>query len=696
MTSIISYFGAGAGAKEESGARGLNLDIFDIKKLTQKAFVPHVPVIASDDANELAQRKGFQSFFDMLRSFGHGIDGKVAVRDTNGQLNTINDFAINFIELGPANDLLHYGQSELDRPGTRPSCQYLPGGDLVALERQLEAEMTLAGESIEQFEGDATATANGSSTYYASFIQSLLSGLPTSPHETFAHPVASCIAISSHNDSPIQSLVALYKNGSEKLPVFVDKEFLRYYVLVHDEDEHSLEASLQLFEKMKRSFGNHCHLLRLSSRRVSRDHPQTLPVPKHEYRSAPEHLRNKWQSGRTNSFINNAPQEDSSSADQEHFLPHVDFKALQALVREMTVSSIAPYMERCIFHWNDQIAGPRRGLAGRFFKAGRTLFGASRVATPATGNGNYDPQTSSYPPTTPEAQLRRLADFAFMLRDWKLANNVYDMLRKDYSNDKAWRHHAGAQEMYIISLLLINQPITTKTRVDTIDPTLDAAMYSYLSRCSSPYSALRAILLTAELLRIRPSGAKDDAARYIMRAMDSQICGEMTRALLVERVAACFATDDEGAPGTGPTPWSGARRRKAAFWRILAAEHWSTIGKYRLARTALESALTVYGDVELQSWVAIQGTIKMLKTETGMTADFLLTPAHQTPVAKVADAEALASAKKAKSPLSEEVTPEHEDEKTALPIQIEKMDLGTSSIPPSQDATTPEDAPALS
>lgn len=40
--------------------------------------------------------------------------------------------------------------------------------------------------------------------------------------------------------------------------------------------------------------------------------------------------------------------------------------------------------------------------------------------------------------------MRKLADYAFMLRDWKLALSCYDLLRTDFANDKAWRYHAGA------------------------------------------------------------------------------------------------------------------------------------------------------------------------------------------------------------------------------------------------------------
>lgn len=41
--------------------------------------------------------------------------------------------------------------------------------------------------------------------------------------------------------------------------------------------------------------------------------------------------------------------------------------------------------------------------------------------------------------------MRKLADYAFMLRDWKLAHSTYDIVRKDFANDKAWKYAAGAQ-----------------------------------------------------------------------------------------------------------------------------------------------------------------------------------------------------------------------------------------------------------
>jgi hypothetical protein len=50
----------------------------------------------------------------------------------------------------------------------------------------------------------------------------------------------------------------------------------------------------------------------------------------------------------------------------------------------------------------------------------------------------------SFPHTAIEAQTRRLADFAFMTRDYKLAAAMYDILRKDYAQEKAVKYVAGA------------------------------------------------------------------------------------------------------------------------------------------------------------------------------------------------------------------------------------------------------------
>lgn len=49
-----------------------------------------------------------------------------------------------------------------------------------------------------------------------------------------------------------------------------------------------------------------------------------------------------------------------------------------------------------------------------------------------------------YPYSSPEFQMRKLADFAFMLGDYKFALSTYETARKDFAADRAYKHVAGA------------------------------------------------------------------------------------------------------------------------------------------------------------------------------------------------------------------------------------------------------------
>jgi len=41
-------------------------------------------------------------------------------------------------------------------------------------------------------------------------------------------------------------------------------------------------------------------------------------------------------------------------------------------------------------------------------------------------------------------QMRRLADLAFMFQLYELAYQIYHSAKKDFNNDHAWLHYAGA------------------------------------------------------------------------------------------------------------------------------------------------------------------------------------------------------------------------------------------------------------
>ena len=185
--------------------------------------------------------------------------------------------------------------------------------------------------------------------------------------------------------------------------------------------------------------------------------------------------------------------------------------------------------------------------------------------------------------------MRKLADYAFMLRDWKLAQSTYGLLRVDFNDDKAWKYYAGANEMSAISTLLGQQTPSTKARTEAVNQMLDTASYSYLSRCAAPYFALRCLVLGAELLKASGEASADDAARWVTRILEMNLLGPDGQALLTQQVAQCYAARR----GTAGKSWA-ARRRKAAMWNIFAASAWLELNKFSPARQCLDEANGVY------------------------------------------------------------------------------------------------------
>lgn len=259
-------------------------------------------------------------------------------------------------------------------------------------------------------------------------------------------------------------------------------------------------------------------------------------------------------------------------------------------MRELVTQSVVPLMERSIATWNDQIVSRRRGLSGRFLSLSKkwTPFGSRSSSSAASASGsNYDPSLGYYRADVPEALMRKLADYALMLRDYKNAQSVYDLLRTDYSNDKAWKYYAGANEMSAISLLLSAGPIPSRGRNDSVDQMLEAAAYSYTTRCAAPFYALRALMLAMELLG---STTGDDAARWGTRILELELVAHTGQALLAERLAACYGKQ----AGSGSQAW-GSKRRKAAFWSVLACRTWLRLARHDRASQCLERALVLYG-----------------------------------------------------------------------------------------------------
>ena len=264
----------------------------------------------------------------------------------------------------------------------------------------------------------------------------------------------------------------------------------------------------------------------------------------------------------------------------------------------MVAQSIVPFMEGRVMTWNDQVASRRRGISGRFMSLSKrwTGFGTAKSTTtglagiPNPSGSNYDYQQGFYPPKTPESTMRQLGDYAFMLRDWRLAYSTYDFLRADFGHDKAWSYHAAANEMAAITSLLSSHALSSKFRSETLDQMLESSAYSYLTRCSMPFNVGRCLTIGIQLLQNRGPIAADEASRWGGKLLELGVLAPSAQALTTERVAECYRSRISAILAA-----AGTRNRQAAFWNVLASDSWLRLDRPDQARVRLREASALYG-----------------------------------------------------------------------------------------------------
>ena len=597
----------------------------DPKAIIMQAFSPHVAILTSPDTDQIMFEKGLLGgLLQLLRPFGDQIVGKVTIRDSVGSSKSFKDYGVRFAGLRETiryqqvkdrqTAASQYGQATGVSQGSSFSrnAKAAEEPSVAAIEDVVEHYLTqleygLDGRNSEEVHAAQTPS------FYALLMQKILAGLSLSRHESFAHPVACVIAISSRNVSPIEELRNLYastNNGDCVLPNWVDNEYLRYYLLIHDEDNDDIGKSTVLFDQMKRHFGLHCHLLRLRSAQCISSDDNSTKLAESKWLLASEELSNISTKGDSCMHLVRSDTYSCAEFSNHHddsikYIFESDAMSLRSFVRELVTQSVIPYVERQCAKWNEHVLSKRRGISGRFMSLSKRFTPFSSVRSPSgfsTGqrsSSNYDSIQGTYRADQPEAILRRLADFSFMLRDFKLAQSTYDILRGDFNNDKAWKHYAGANEMAAVSLLLITEAVSSKVRIDLVDQMLETASYSYATRCASQYYPLRTLLLGTELLKVRGAKGAVEAARWAFRIIEMRLVGFYGQALFTERITACYLA----VPGTGHLNL-GAKMRKAAFWAMLASDSWLRLEKLRQAERCLDQAEKLYGLENSENWDA--------------------------------------------------------------------------------------------
>lgn len=280
-----------------------------LRETVLASFAPRVTLLASEDTDEIAKEKGFaKGFYDLLRPFGEQVSGKVVVRDSVGASKAWENFSIRLLQHGqdpqPVLSFTEQEQSKhrndsqaIGESSPRSSLSSVPNErqdpiDTV-LETSLQSTRLSSQSSKIHHDNDRNGLQNPGkpSSAYVLYLRKLLSGTVQAPYETFSHPVACIIAVSSRSQGPLEKIRQLYSvsgRANIKIPPWVGVDYLRYYVLVHDEDHDDVTKSTALFDLMKRHFGLHCYLLRIRSVQCVETDDDSFQMPECVWTSAAE------------------------------------------------------------------------------------------------------------------------------------------------------------------------------------------------------------------------------------------------------------------------------------------------------------------------------------------------------------------------------------------------------------------------
>ncbi|XXG85723.1 hypothetical protein AAC387_Pa11g0756 [Persea americana] len=263
-------------------------------------------------------------------------------------------------------------------------------------------------------------------SWFQNFNKELLHSLSFSDHEAFDHPVACLLVVSSKDEHPINKFVDLF--NTDQLPSLLnegamDPKILKYYLLVHDNQDGNSEKATNILAEMRSTFGSSdCGLLCINSVNGVVERTDNLCAP---YKN-----------------------DSSLHSDIGCFLSLDDHNEMKDFMQDLSSKHIIPHMEQKVRVLNQQVSATRRGFRNQIKNL---WWRKGKDDTPDAPTGPM------YTFSSVESQIRVLGDYAFMLRDYELALSNYRLLSTDYKLDKAWKRYAGVQEMIGLSYFMLDQ-----------------------------------------------------------------------------------------------------------------------------------------------------------------------------------------------------------------------------------------------
>lgn len=351
---------------------------------------------------------------------------------------------------------------------------------------------------------------NGKDMYLTLFDKMITSNQIT-PFETFNHPVSQIFIIDYETDSieDLRKLIVNFRNFN--FPKYFQIDDLMVHIfIIYDLGKFSSNEIVSFSNEIKNKLNLNCTIFPMNYNNEEAEEDKNII-----------------------SLIENCTIEEdlqrislNESNDGFQISKSIDV-TIRTKLSEYINKFLIPHMQAKIRLWDDQMLQPKKSITGRFFLVSRKLFNSGNnsdtnlLNNSAIKNGGNNPNSSFnyqenyYYKSSSEQVLRKLADWSIMLKDFKYAYSTYEIIRKDYSNDRAWVYVASTQEMCIVSLLLaqtqqnLNPTIKTpvpdkntlrKIRHDIIDPYMDNLSYTFKSRLNLKTFSFRTMIIVVELL----------------------------------------------------------------------------------------------------------------------------------------------------------------------------------------------------
>ncbi|KCV69833.1 hypothetical protein H696_03306 [Fonticula alba] len=450
----------------------------------------------------------------------------------------------------PTTDL----QQQYPGPGPDASCLDT-GAGVGPPSTGTDADRPARADSVSKYIRGSSIT--DCAPWFGAFADQFAGRVPPNEFDYLSHPVVYLCVLASHEPNPLEKARAIFRSASTTGSNMFDLTNIRaFYVVLHDASRDVLPASTPghvaasspqqgLLDSLRSSLGQNVRVLTLNSQTPALD-PLTRPLADWPWyrltRRRPPALAPATAPGATGSssagtsdpsagvapglaaddplgaglaqFPARASAPGSPQHDPQSYagaqLADGDVQAMRQFVEDFVESVILPKMESSCHQWNVQVANQRRGFTGRLFSVGRRYFssgpggGGSSGGSGSTGGG-ASAGTSGVPGTgalinhsSPEALLRRLADFSLQLQDFKFAQEIYSILKREFGPGRTPGHAGSLHEALGVCLF-------HEEKFDQAAAAFSTALAAYMTpdRGRLPVLALRAALVTVALSRGR-------------------------------------------------------------------------------------------------------------------------------------------------------------------------------------------------